>query len=206
MALSDGMGNGERARMESSAALNILEQLLQSGMDEKLAIKSVNSVLMLRSPEEMYATVDMALIDEYTAETTFMKIGSTPSFIKRGKEVIQVSASNLPIGIIKDIEVDLVTVQLQPGDILIMMTDGIYDAPGYAVNKELWMKRLIQEIDTDDPQDLADCLLESVIRYQQHEILDDMTVVVGKVEHFRPEWATLRVPGINRMERPRTVS
>ena len=101
--------------MESSAALNILEQLLQSGMDEKLAIKSVNSVLMLRSPEEMYATVDMALIDEYTAETTFMKIGSTPSFIKRGQEVIQVSASNLPIGIIKDIEVDLVTLQLQPG-------------------------------------------------------------------------------------------
>ena len=192
--------------MESSAALNILEQLLQSGMDEKLAIKSVNSVLMLRSPEEMYATVDMALIDEYTAETTFMKIGSTPSFIKRGQEVIQVSASNLPIGIIKDIEVDLVTVQLQPGDILIMMTDGIYDAPGYAVNKELWMKRLIQEIDSEDPQEVADCLLESVIRYQQHEILDDMTVVVGKVEHYRPEWATLRVPGINRMERPRTVS
>ncbi|PWW33037.1 stage II sporulation protein E [Paenibacillus pabuli] len=206
VALSDGMGNGERARMESSAALNILEQLLQSGMDEKLAIKSVNSVLMLRSPEEMYATVDMALIDEYTAETTFMKIGSTPSFIKRGQEVIQVSASNLPIGIIKDIEVDLVTVQLQPGDVLIMMTDGIYDAPGYAVNKELWMKRLIQEIDSDDPQEVADCLLESVIRYQQHEIYDDMTVIVGKIEHYRPEWATLRVPGISRMERPRTVS
>ncbi|SEL96012.1 stage II sporulation protein E [Paenibacillus sp. OK003] len=206
VALSDGMGNGERARMESSAALNILEQLLQSGMDEKLAIKSVNSVLLLRSPEEMYATVDMALIDEYTAETTFMKIGSTPSFIKRGQEVIQVSASNLPIGIIKDIEVDLVTVQLQPGDILIMMTDGIYDAPGYAVNKELWMKRLIQEIDSDDPQEVADCLLESVIRYQQHEIYDDMTVIVGKIEHYRPEWATLRVPGISRMERPRTVS
>ncbi|RAI85055.1 stage II sporulation protein E [Paenibacillus pabuli] len=206
VALSDGMGNGERARMESSAALNILEQLLQSGMDEKLAIKSVNSVLMLRSPEEMYATVDMALIDEYTAETTFMKIGSTPSFIKRGQEVIQVSASNLPIGIIKDIEVDLVTLQLQPGDVLIMMTDGIYDAPGYAVNKELWMKRLIQEIDSDDPQEVADCLLESVIRYQQHEIYDDMTVIVGKIEHYRPEWATLRVPGISRMERPRTVS
>ncbi|MHA7584442.1 stage II sporulation protein E [Paenibacillus vandeheii] len=206
VALSDGMGNGERARMESSAALNILEQLLQSGMDEKLAIKSVNSVLLLRSPEEMYATVDMALIDEYTAETTFMKIGSTPSFIKRGQEVIQVSASNLPIGIIKDIEVDLVTVQLQPGDVLIMMTDGIYDAPGYAVNKELWMKRLIQEIDSDDPQEVADCLLESVIRYQQHEIYDDMTVIVGKIEHYRPEWATLRVPGISRMERPRTVS
>ncbi|KAF6579726.1 MULTISPECIES: stage II sporulation protein E [Paenibacillus] len=206
VSLSDGMGNGERAQQESSAALNILEELLQSGMDEKLAIKSVNSVLMLRSPEEMYATVDMALIDQYTARTTFMKIGSTPSFIKRGEEVIPVSASNLPIGIIQDIEVDLVSLQLQPGDILIMITDGIYDSPGYAVNKEIWMKRMIQEIESEDPQELADCLLERVIRYQQNQIYDDMTVVVSKIDHFRPEWATLHVPGMRWLERPRTVS
>jgi stage II sporulation protein E len=206
VALSDGMGNGERARQESSTALNILEQLLQSGMDEKLAIKSVNSILLLRSPDEIYATVDMALIDQYTAETTFMKIGSTPSFIKRGNEVILVSASNLPIGIIQEIEVDLVTIQLQAGDIVIMMTDGLYDAPGYAVNKEVWMKRIIQEIESDDPQYIADCLLEKVIRYQQNQIHDDMTVVVGKVERYQPQWATLHVPGLDRLERPRTVS
>lgn len=206
VALSDGMGNGERARMESSSALNILEQLLQSGMDEKLAIKSVNSILMLRSPDEIYATVDMALIDQYSAQTTFMKIGSTPSFIKRGNEVIPVTASNLPIGIIQDIEVDLVSLQLQAGDVLIMMTDGIYDAPGYAVNKELWMKRIIQEVNSSDPQEIADCLLEKVIRYQQNQIHDDMTVVVGRVDHFHPEWANVHVPGFARMERPRTVS
>ncbi|WP_019640011.1 stage II sporulation protein E [Paenibacillus fonticola] len=206
VAISDGMGNGERARQESSTALNILEQLLQSGMDETIAIKSVNSILMLRSPDEVYATVDMALIDEFTAKTTFMKIGSSPSFIKRGSEVILVSASNLPIGIIQEIEVDLVTVQLYPGDTLIMMTDGIYDAPGYAVNKELWMKRLIMEIPAEDPQEMADHLLEAVIRYQKNVIQDDMTVVVAKIEHVRPQWSTLHIPGISRLERPRTVS
>nr|WP_175471477.1 stage II sporulation protein E [Fontibacillus panacisegetis] len=206
VALSDGMGNGERARLESSSALNILEQLLQSGMDETLAIKSVNSILMLRSPDEVYATVDMALIDEYSARTTFMKIGSSPSFIKRGNDVIPISASNLPIGIIQDIEVDLVTVQLYPGDTLVMMTDGIYDAPGYAVNKELWIKRLIQEIDSEEPQEIADCLLESVIRYQKNMIHDDMTVVVAKIDHLMPQWSTLHIPGISRLERPRTVS
>lgn len=206
VSLSDGMGNGERARQESSTALNILEQLLQSGMDERLAVKSVNSVLMLRSPEEMYATVDMALIDQYSAKTTFMKIGSTPSFIKRGKEVIPISASNLPIGIIQDIDIDLITVQLQAGDILIMMTDGVYDAPGHAVNKELWMKRLILELEDDTPQEMADALLDKVLREQQHQIHDDMTVVVSQVHHFLPEWSTLHMPGLQRMERPRTVS
>ncbi|MNB98131.1 Stage II sporulation protein E [compost metagenome] len=206
VSISDGMGNGERARMESSAALSMLEKLLQSGMDEKLAVKSVNSILLLRSPEEFYATVDMALIDQYSAQTTFMKIASAPSFIRRGSEVIPITSSNLPIGIIKDIEVDLISMQLCPGDILIMMTDGIYDAPGYAVNKEIWMKRLIQELEGDDPQDMADELLEKVIRYQGNEIHDDMTIVVSRLDHYHPQWSSLHLPGIGRMERPRTVS
>lgn len=206
VAISDGMGNGERAKLESSTALTILQQLLQSGMDEKLAIKSVNSVLLLRSADEVFATVDVALIDMYTAKTTFLKIGSTPSFIKRGQEVIPITANNLPVGILQDIDVDLIRIQLLPGDTLIMMTDGIYDAPGHAVNKEMWMKRVIQEIQSENPQEIADCLLETVVRYHKGDILDDMTVVVARVDKHQPEWATFRWPGISKVERPRTVS
>ncbi|RKN65756.1 stage II sporulation protein E [Paenibacillus ginsengarvi] len=205
VAISDGMGNGERARAESSAALSILQQLLQSGMDEKLAIKSVNSVLMLRSSDEMFATVDVALIDQYSAQTTFMKIGSTPSYIKRETEVIQVTANNLPIGILQDIDVDLISMQLLPGDTLIMMTDGIFDAPGPAVNKEMYIKRIIQEIDETDPQLFADCMLDTIVRYNG-DIMDDMTVVVARIQKYKPEWATFRWQGMTHFERPRTVS
>lgn len=206
VALSDGMGNGERARAESSTALSILQQLLQSGMDEKLAIKSLNSILMLRSSDEVFATVDVALIDQYSANTTFMKIGSTPSFIKRGNDVIAVTAHNLPVGIVQDMDIDLVSLPLKQGDILIMVTDGIYDAPGHAVNKEIWMKRMISEIEANSPQDFADILLERVVRYHHGEIYDDMTVVVARIDKFQPEWATFSWPGIQRVERPKTVS
>jgi stage II sporulation protein E len=200
------MGNGERASAESSTALNILQQLLQSGMDERLAIKSVNSVLMLRSSDEMYATVDVALIDLYNAHTTFLKIGSSPSFVKRGSEVFPIMANNLPVGIIDNLDVDLVSMPLQSGDVLIMMTDGIYDAPGHAINKEIWMKRVIQEIEASSPQEIADILLERVVRQYHGDIVDDMTVVVAKVERYKPEWATIRWPGMSRIERPKTVS
>ena len=206
VALSDGMGNGERAKLESSTALSILQQLLQSGMDEELAIKSVNNVLLFRSTDEMFATIDVALIDQYNAHTTFLKTGSTPSFIKRGGEVITISANNLPIGILQDIEIELVRLQLMPGDTLIMITDGIYDAPGHAVNKELWLKRLIHEIQSDDPQEIADLLLEKVVRYHQGEINDDMTVVVASIRKYKPEWATFRLPNAPRIERPKVVS
>jgi len=206
VALSDGMGNGARARMESSAALSMLEQLLQSGIDERLAVKSVNSILLLRSPDEMFATVDLALIDLYTAHATMLKIGSTPSFIKRGREIIPIAANNLPIGILHDIEIDLLRIQLQPGDTLIMMTDGILDAPDYAVNKEQWMKRVLQELDADEPQDIADALLDTALRQHPGGAKDDMTVVVTRIARHYPEWAAFRWPGLARLERPRTVS
>lgn len=206
VAVSDGMGNGERAKQESSGALSILQQFLQSGMDEQLAIKSVNSILLLRSTDEMYTTIDLALIDMYSAQTTFLKIGSTPSFIRRGKEIITVMANNLPVGILQDIDVDLVSVQLLPGDILIIMTDGIYDAPGPAVNKELWMRRIIQDIQAETPQDIADCLLEAVVRHHHGDIVDDMTVIVTRIEKYKPEWSTVRWNVLPRVDRPKTVS
>lgn len=206
VAISDGMGNGTRAREESQEALKLLQQLLQSGMEGETAVKTVNSILSMRTTDEMYATVDLALVDLDTARTTFLKIGSTPSFIKRGNEVIPVHASNLPIGILQDIEVETVAERLLPGDILIMMTDGLYDAPQFAANKEVWMKRAIQEIRIRDPQAMADLLLEKVIRTSDGTIPDDMTVVVAKVDHAIPEWATISVPGMPRIRRKEAFS
>lgn len=206
LAISDGMGNGERAYLESQSALDMLAQLLKSGLDETLAIKTVNSVLALRSTEEMFATVDLALIDLQTAKTRFVKIGSTPSFIKRGKEVFSITSHNLPAGILEDIEVDVVTRTLRPGDLLIMMSDGIYEAPREIENRQLWMKRLISELKTDDPQDVADLLLERVIRYHHGEIFDDMTVLVARIDRFVPQWSAIQIQGMEKIERPRVVS
>lgn len=205
LAMSDGMGNGERAYMESSSTLELLQQLLESGMEETLSIKSVNTVLSLRSPDEVFATVDLALIDQHNGQAKFIKTGSTPSFIKRGREVIPISANNLPIGIIDDIDVDIVSYELKPGDLLIMMTDGIYEAPRVE-NKNLWMKRKISELKTNEPQEVADCLLELIIRQHYGEIPDDMTVMVARIEHYMLPWATIPVPNAPKIERPRYVS
>lgn len=206
LAMSDGMGNGERAYRESSSTLELLQQLLESGMEESLSIKSVNTVLSLRSPDEIFATVDLALIDLHNAKAKFIKTGSTPSFIKRGDQVIPISANNLPIGIIDDIDVDIVSQQLKPGDLLIMMTDGIYEAARTVENKTLWMKRKISELKTNDPQEVADCLLELVIRHHYGEIHDDMTVMVARVDRYMLPWATIPVPNAPHIDRPRYVS
>ncbi|WP_071458824.1 stage II sporulation protein E [Bacillus massilinigeriensis] len=194
IAISDGMGNGERAHSESQETLMLLQQILQSGIEEKVAIKSVNSILSLRTTDEIFSTLDLAVIDLQNAYSRFLKIGSTPSFIKRGNKTIKIQASNLPMGILQDVEVDVVSEQLKAGDLLIMMSDGVFEGPKHVENYDLWMKRKIQELQTNDPQSIADLIMEEVIRSRSNMIEDDMTVVVAKIEHNIPKWASIPVP------------
>ncbi|MFZ7943186.1 MULTISPECIES: stage II sporulation protein E [Bacillaceae] len=193
IAISDGMGNGERAHYESNETLLLLQKILQSGIEEKTAIKSINSILSLRTTDEIFSTLDLAMIDLKNASAKFLKIGSTPSFIKRGNKVIKIQASNLPIGILQEFEVDVVSEQLKAGDLLIMMSDGVFEGPKHVENYDLWMKRKVQELETDDPQEVADLIMEDVIRSRSGLIEDDMTVTVAKIKHNTPKWASIPV-------------
>lgn len=193
IAISDGMGNGERAHLESNETLKLLQKILQSGIEETVAIKSINSVLALRTTDEIFSTLDLAMIDLQDASAKFLKIGSIPSFIKRSHHVMKIEASNLPIGMIQEFDFDVVNEQMKPGDLLVMMSDGVFEAPKHVENKELWMKRIISEVKANDPQEVADLILERVIRSGHGEIADDMTIIVAKVKRNMPKWAAIPI-------------
>lgn len=195
LAISDGMGNGERAHVESEETLQLLQKILQSGIEEQVAIKSINSVLSLRTTDEIFSTLDLAMIDLQNASVKFLKIGSTPSFIKRGSKVMKIQASNLPMGILQEFDVDVVSEQLKAGDLLIMMSDGVFEGPKHVENFDLWMKRKIKELKTEDPQEIADLIMEEVIRSRSGLIEDDMTVLVAKISHNLPKWTSIPVRG-----------
>ncbi len=190
LAISDGMGNGQRAHEESMETLRLLKQILQSGIQESVAIQSINSILSLRTSDEIFSTLDLAVIDLHQATSKFIKIGSTPSFIKRGSQIFAVEAGNLPMGIITDVEVDTTSEQLMEGDLLIMVSDGILEGPKHIENVEVWLKRKIRELNSNDPQEVADLLLEEAIR-TQGSIEDDMTVLVARIDRYMPEWSSI---------------
>ncbi|AXF56605.1 stage II sporulation protein E [Salicibibacter kimchii] len=191
VAISDGMGNGQRAHRESSETLQLLRNILKSGIDEGVAIQSMNSLLSLRADDEMFSTLDLTIIDLQTADSNFLKIGSMPSFVKRKERVFSIEAGNLPMGIVSEANFEMKQERLQDEDLLVMMSDGLFDGARWIENKEWWMKRLIREIESEDPQIIADVLLEEVIRMSEGSIADDMTVVVAKVRRNTPKWATI---------------
>ncbi|MCK8824900.1 stage II sporulation protein E [Fuchsiella alkaliacetigena] len=183
--LSDGMGIGKRAALESQSAVDLLEKLIATGFDKELAIKIVNSALLLRSSEEVFATVDISAIDRYTGQADFIKIGSAPTFIKRNNREIEViKGTSLPIGIIDNIDIKLNRqLSLEAGNMVVMLTDGVIDSQWGEVKQETWMKRLLKNCLINDPQSLADYILEQALD-SKTEINDDMTVLTIKLTAY----------------------
>jgi hypothetical protein len=55
LALSDGMGSGPRAALQSATAVTLLERLLQAAFPPETAVRMVNATLLLRAPDEAFA-------------------------------------------------------------------------------------------------------------------------------------------------------
>ncbi len=176
--LSDGMGSGEKASQESQTTVAILEKLLESGIDSDFAVKMVNSVLLLRSPEESFATVDLVLVDLFAGRAEFIKIGAATSYIKRGREVISIQSTSLPAGILNTVDVERTEFHLQPGDLIVLATDGIIDSKANQAGKEDWVVRALRQVEVVGPEALGEYLLSLAKINLDGTLRDDMTVVV----------------------------
>ncbi|MFA4884318.1 MAG: stage II sporulation protein E [Desulfotomaculaceae bacterium] len=182
--LSDGMGTGPRAALESGTTISLLRHLLESGFGQDLAIKTVNSILVLRSPGETFATVDLSVVNLNSGQADFVKIGAVPTFMIRGGQVDQIKSSSLPVGIIEDIEVSTLTRTCEAGDLLVMVTDGILDAYRGSGSREEWLAGVLLDVMDMPPQEMAELILKlaqagagGVARAP-----DDMTVLVARME------------------------
>ncbi|MCE5287242.1 MAG: stage II sporulation protein E [Pelosinus sp.] len=180
--LSDGMGSGPQAAGESNTAIKFLRKMLETGFAVDVAVQTVNAMLLLKSPEEKFATLDMLIVDLYSAEGEFLKIGAAPSYVKRVREVGILKRNSLPIGILNNIEIDPIKVQFAPGDIIVMVSDGIVDAPPISVDKDLWLCNILRCLPECHPQDIADRILAEAQKASGGKGQDDMTVLCIKVE------------------------
>ena len=181
LALSDGMGSGPEARKSSKIAIKMLERLLEAGFDKDISIKLINSTLIANLEDDMYATLDIAILDLFKGNLEFIKNGACPTFVKRNKEIQILKSLSLPTGIVENADLTVYDYDLQPGDILVMCTDGIIESNTEYVNKELWVKYLLEDIQTNDAQQIADLILSEAIDNNYGKQKDDMTVIVAKV-------------------------
>lgn len=178
MAISDGMGKGLSASQESLTAIELLEQFSEAGFSRELAVKMINSALLLRRQEESYATLDICAVDLFSGTAQFIKLGAVSSYIFRSQRLLSITAHTLPAGILEEVEIIEKEFDLKDNDIIIMLTDGITEILGDEHTTAQWIKDKLTENPMANPEDIAIWLMNCV--KNMGKATDDMTIAVGK--------------------------
>jgi stage II sporulation protein E len=177
--ISDGMGSGSKAAAESSAAISLISRLLEAGFQQSTAIDMLNAVLALRGDAADFVTMDICVVDLYDGKVDFVKTGGSASYIKRGGAVKVINGSSLPVGMLTSVEQETVSDQVFPGDMIILASDGLLDMD--AQEEGQWLSRVIGQAVVNNPQNMAEYLLDKVISISSGKIKDDITVMVAQV-------------------------
>lgn len=176
--LCDGMGSGPEANRESGLAVRLLEQFLQAGVKPRQALTTLSSALALRGEETGgFTTVDLLEADLFTGEGELFKLGAAPTYVKRGADVRRLTGKSLPAGVAdgEEISFDCFSLKLQPGDTVLMVSDGVCGA------EDGWLRDKLARFDGASPKDLA----RELITDSPQEATDDRTALVIRMERRR---------------------
>ncbi len=179
--VSDGMGSGPEAGLESEAAIELIEKFMEGGFSEVTMLNAVNSIMGMKfSEDEKFTTLDMNSIDLYTGEIEFIKVGASMSFIKKGAEVEVVNSSSLPFGILDNINITPIKKKVKHGDIIVTISDGVIDVDKGNIGDYSWIVDYLKG-DQNNPEIISRDILDLAKRKCDGKVLDDMTVVVSKL-------------------------
>lgn len=169
--LSDGMGSGSRARIDSALACSMTAKLLKSGISLGAALETVNTSLMVKSSDESFATLDICRIDLNTGECTVFKAGAATTYIKCADRLIRASLSSPPAGTGGRLTIPAQRFTVGKGDMIIMTTDG-------ASLDEEWLSHELSV--RSDPQELSERIARTA-RSAENGRDDDISVIAVAV-------------------------
>ena len=173
--LSDGTGSGEDASRGSGRVMDLMEKMLEAGFGTEVSVNLLNSALYAQNEEEDHPTVDICSLNLYTGECEICKVGGVATFWKTSGRVSCIGGESLPLGIFQKAQMERQVCQIAPGDLLVMMTDGVLD---WMEDGEERMAEMLEGLQEQNPQEIAEKVLSYAICASEGRIRDDMTVFV----------------------------
>ena len=175
VSLLDGMGSGERAGAGSDAAVELIRCFYKAGFDSQSVLSGVNRFLKLPSAEN-YSAADVIVCDLDTAGIDIFKIGAPPCYIKTRDTVLKIEGGSLPIGVLDEMRPFAASKRLYPGQMLILVTDGVSDC--FSGDE---LPEYINGLTAFNPETVSDAVLRRALELSGGTPRDDMTVIAFRL-------------------------
>jgi ligand-binding sensor domain-containing protein len=148
----------------------------------------INRPLYLKTDKGVFVALCLAVIDYERECFCFSNAGLSKPILKSGGKVSSIEGKgvNYPLGMLPDSTYDETPVSLQPGDLLVIYTDGVSEARDHGHNfyTDERLYSLLETMNTEisTANEIKDNIIKDIERFSgSAPRSDDMTVVVVKV-------------------------
>ena len=175
--IADGMGSGRDAARESAAFVRMLEGFLRAGVSVRAALELLGPVFAVKCGGDTFTTCDILCVDLHTGEGECYKCGAAPSYLcsTAGKGVRRICAGSMPVGLPSEApEADYTKLQLEVGDVVVMVSDGLTEG-----DDDAWLTALLSDRRFTTAPALAAAILDAGTARTGGR--DDSTVLVLKL-------------------------
>jgi serine phosphatase RsbU (regulator of sigma subunit)/coenzyme F420-reducing hydrogenase delta subunit len=184
IAIGDATGHG----MKAGTLVTMMKSLFvanSTGKDIEGYFMSSNEAIKNSNLKRMMAGFAMLNISDHKARYINAGMPSVYHYIKNKKEVNEVKQHNLPLGAMKIGKYRATEINLNKGDVLLLMTDGFPELHN-PEEKLLGYEKVyssFKEVAEKEPEEIIRHLNEEGNRWRKDkELLDDVTFVVIKVK------------------------
>jgi serine phosphatase RsbU (regulator of sigma subunit) len=182
LVLADIAGKGiSGALLMANLQANLRSQYAMALDDLPRLVKSVNQLFYENSSDSSYATLFFADYDDSSRRLRYVNCGHLPPLLLRPDgRVERLAATATVLGLFEKWECAVAEVQLTPGDILVLYTDGVTEAEN-TQQEQFGDTRLAETILAQRhlavPALLA-AIVETAQKFSNGEQADDITLVV----------------------------
>jgi sigma-B regulation protein RsbU (phosphoserine phosphatase) len=127
IAIGDVSGKGAAAALYGSLMSGLLRTLAPRRRRPAELLKALNEALIERRVESRYVTLCVLLWDPATRQIVMANAGALPPMICRGGEILKIRVEGVPLGLLDAREYEEVPFQAEPGDLIVLYSDGITD-------------------------------------------------------------------------------
>lgn len=178
--VGDVSGKGISAALLATLLQGVFFTTASMDMSLPGVFARVNEYLCERIGEDRFATVFYGILDK-KGRFDYANAGHVPPLVRRRSGALEaLSSENFPVGMIPDAEYQSARVDLDPGDFVVIYTDGVSEAvnPGGDMFEEVGLRRVLEEFKSQSAQDLCDAIREGMKGFTQGAPQsDDITIL-----------------------------
>jgi ligand-binding sensor domain-containing protein len=188
IAVGDVSGKAMKAAMMAIMTSGMVSSMAGKSASGKDILTHINRLLVAKTDKKTFIALGVVSLDTRSNQLTVSNAGLNKPLLKRDQsvELIESAGPKFPLGVLKGTLYEEKSLELRPGDIVLLFSDGIPDMQDpdgefYGLNS---LKNLLAEMETDtlSADEIKQRIIEDVERFSQGEPQnDDITVVVVKL-------------------------